>query len=203
MMKHLDSRNFFETDEQFANFRPLILADRKSTRIFRSASAFNDMYGRAETVRKIMSKRHIQSVLDLTVLRCSYLSDKFNYELVELIKRKLVESDQPCIIQCDAGKKRTGFACIVLESLSGSDYKNVVADYLESYKNNNGIDLSNNTVLIQRIIHRQIEPKLRFIAGDNKSSDTVNNLKEDACNYFLRFGMGYKDIERLQEALLK
>lgn len=201
-MKHLDYREYFETDEQFANFRPLILADKKSTTIFRSASALRDKYGRAETVRKIMLERGLHSILDLTQLRCACNSDEFAYGFVSLIKQRLIERKPPCIIQCDAGKKRTGFACIVLESLSGSHYQSVVAGYLESYENNNGLDLDSDPELSQRLIETQIEPKIRFIAGYDDDIGCYD-LQRNANNYLLKYGLSRQEVGALQDVLSK
>ena len=58
-MKHLDSREDFETSEEFANFRGLILNNRESKLYFRSASAIRDKYGRAKTVQKLMGQLSI------------------------------------------------------------------------------------------------------------------------------------------------
>ena len=51
IMKHLDNREDFRTDEEFTNFRNLILANHKSMTFFRSASAVKNKYGRAITVQ--------------------------------------------------------------------------------------------------------------------------------------------------------
>lgn len=53
-MKYLDNREDFRTDEEFANFRNLILANHKSMTFFRSASAVKNKYGRASTVQQLM-----------------------------------------------------------------------------------------------------------------------------------------------------
>ena len=186
-MKHLDQRKFFETDEQFANFRPLILGNKESTIVYRSASALTDRYGRAQTVRKVMAKKGINTIIDLTPLHCTCNSEEFARGLVLRIKEGLIDSIPPYIIQCDAGKKRTGFACILLESLSGSHYWNIVIDYLKSYENNNRLAIHNNSVDVQKLIETQVNPKIRFIAGyDDEISHY--NLKQNARSYLLKYG---------------
>ena len=70
----------------------------------------------------------------------------------------------PYIIQCDAGKKRTGFVCLILEMLSGTSYINIVNDYLESYKNNNGFLA--NPEIAKDIEVQKIQKLIYYINGN-------------------------------------
>ena len=65
-MKHLDSREEFMCDEDFANFRSLILNNHKSTKFYRSASAIKNTYGRATIVRKLMKQLSIKTIIDFS-----------------------------------------------------------------------------------------------------------------------------------------
>lgn len=155
-MKHLDSREDFETSEEFANFRGLILNNRESKLYFRSASAIRDKYGRAKTVQKLMGQLSIKKIIDFSNVEYRCMSDEFGFALTRRMQI-ILEEDGPYIIQCDAGKKRTGFVCIVLEMLSGTDYANIVVDYLKSYRNNNGIDFVKNRELAKNIEQQKIK----------------------------------------------
>lgn len=156
MLKHLDNRVDFATDEEFANFRNLILNNFTSTMFFRSASCIKDTYGRRETVLRLMKERSINTVIDISHINERCLGEKFGHELISELRKILVEPG-PYIIQCEAGKKRTGFVCIILEMLSGTDYSHVVDDYLISYINNNGIDICRDKKLVDEVTKKLIK----------------------------------------------
>lgn len=117
IMNHLDNREDFRTDEEFANFRNLILANHKSMIFFRSAGTVNNKYGRASTVQQLMQKNSIHLIVNFSNVECRCISDEFGFILVQKL-RAILREDPPYIIQCDAGKKRTGFVCLILEMLS-------------------------------------------------------------------------------------
>ena len=166
-MKHLDNREDFRTDEEFANFRNLILANHKSITFFRSASAMKNKYGRASTVRQLMQKNLIYQIVDFSNVECQCMSDEFGFILVQKL-RAILRKDPPYIIQCDAGKKRTGFVCLILEMLSGTNYTNIVNDYLESYKNNNGLNFLTNPEIAKEIEVQKIQ---KLICHINRNQD--------------------------------
>ena len=197
-MKHLDSREDFNTDEEFANFRSLILRNRKSTMFFRSASAIKNTYGRLEITQKLMRERSIVSIIDFSDVRYRCMSYEFGLALTRKIY-EIFAKESPYIIQCDAGKKRTGFVCIVLEMLSGTTYDNIVADYLESYKNNNGIDFSINPEIAKKIEFQKVQKIIRYINDDNDYEKA--NLKTIACKYLQKHGMSKQEIKMLQAKL--
>lgn len=93
------------------------------------------------------------------------MSDEFGFILVQKL-RAILRKDPPYIIQYDAGKKRTGFVCLILEMLSGTDYTNIVNDYLESYKNNNGLDFLTNPEIAKEIEVQKIQKLIYYINGN-------------------------------------
>ena len=200
-MKHLDFRSDFATDEEFANFRALILNNRASSYFYRSASAITNYYGRAATVKSIMGKKGITSILDLSSIRCRCESEEFGYELSRRLKT-LLSRPGPFIVQCDSGKKRTGFACIILEALSNTSYYNIVKDYLESYQNNNGLDLEKNPETVAAIITQRINSHIKFIAESSLDIAT-SHLQDAAKKYLSKYGLSSSEISQLQSVLLK
>lgn len=198
-MKHLDSRSDFSTDEEFANFRALILNNKKSTIFYRSASAISNRYGRAETVQKIIRDNHINTIIDLSSLHCECKSVQFG-ETVVMLLREALAKPTPYIVQCDAGKKRTGFLCIILEALSSTSYENIIEDYLKSYVNNNGLDLAGSPKAVKKIIQQKIDSHIDYIKSFSQNPELVN-LKQAAVNYLLHFGMTQTEIANLQQVL--
>lgn len=126
------------------------------------------------------------------------MSDEFGFILVQKL-RAILRKDPPYIIQCNAGKKRTGFVCLVLEMLSGTNYANIVNDYLESYKNNNGLNFLANPEIAKDIEVQKIQKLIHYINGDQDFEKT--NLKKTAYIFLQRYGMSQREIQILQQKL--
>lgn len=198
IMKYLDNREDFRTDEEFANFRNLILANHKSMTFFRSASAVKNKYGRASTVQQLMQKNLIHLIVDFSNVEYRCMSDEFGFILVQKL-RAILREDPPYIIQCDAGKKRTGFVCLILEMLSGTNYTNIVNDYLESYKNNNGLNFLANPEIAKDIEVQKIQKLIYHISGNQDFEKT--NLEKIAYSFLQKYGMSQREIQILQQKL--
>ena len=179
-MKYLDNREDFRTDEEFANFRNLILANHKSMTFFRSASAVKNKYGRASTVQQLMQKNLIHLIVDFSNVEYRCMSDEFGFILVQKL-RAILRENPPGIIQCDTGKKRTGFVCLILEMLSGTNYTDIVNDYLESYKNNNGLNFLANPEIAKDIEVQKIQKLIYHISGNQDFEKT--NLEKIAYSF--------------------
>ena len=126
------------------------------------------------------------------------MSDEFGFILVQKL-RTILGEDPPYIIQCDAGKKRTGFVCLILEMLSGTNYADIVNDYLESYKNNNGLIFFANPEIVKDIEVQKIQKLIYHINGDQDFKKT--NLEEIAYSFLQRYGMSQREIQMLQQKL--
>ena len=72
-------------------------------------------------------------------LASAYRSEKYMTALADGL-REMCNHEGPYYIHCTEGKDRTGFAGILLESLCGASKEEVLADYMETYKNYYGID---------------------------------------------------------------
>lgn len=126
------------------------------------------------------------------------MSDEFGFILVQKL-RTILGEDPPYIIQCDAGKKRTGFVCLILEMLSGTNYANIVNDYLESYKNNNGLNFLANPEIVKDIEVQKIQKLIYHINGNQDFKKT--NLEEIVYSFLQRYGMSQREIQMLQQKL--
>ena len=197
-MKHLDNREDFRTDEEFANFRNLTLANHKSMTFFRSASAVKNKYGRASTVQQLMQKNSIHLIVDFSNVEYRCMSDEFGFILVQKL-RAILREDSPYIIQCDAGKKRTGFVCLILEMLSGTSYTDIVNDYLESYKNNNGLNFLANPEIAKDIEVQKIQKLIHYMNGNQDFEKT--NLEKIAYSFLQRYDMSQRETQILQQKL--
>lgn len=198
IMNHLDNREDFRTDEEFANFRNLILANHKSMTFFRSVSAVKNKYGRTSTAQQLIQKNSIHLIVDFSNVEYRCMSDEFGFILVQKL-RAILREDPPYIIQCDAGKKRTGFVCLILEMLSGTNYTDIVNDYLESYKNNNGLNFLANPEIAKDIEVQKIQKLIYHISGNQDFEKT--NLEKIAYSFLQRYDMSQREIQILQQKL--
>lgn len=62
---HSNDRKDFASDEIFANYRDIAVGDMKPDRLYRSASACNNLFLRTATVNRLMQRDQISAVLDL------------------------------------------------------------------------------------------------------------------------------------------
>lgn len=72
-------------------------------------------------------------------LASAYRSEKYMTALADGLK-EMCSHEGPYYIHCTEGKDRTGFVGILLEMLCGASKEEVLADYMETYKNYYGID---------------------------------------------------------------
>lgn len=126
------------------------------------------------------------------------MSNEFGFILVQKLQAILRE-DPPYIIQCDAGKKRTGFVCLILEMLSGTNYTDIVNDYLESYKNNNGLNFLANPEIAKDIEVQKIQKLIQYINGNQDFEKT--NLEKISYSFLQKYGMSQREIQILQQKL--
>ena len=195
-MQHRDARELFGTDEEFANFRGLVLHNERSSVFFRSASSVRNYYGRAGTVQTLMCQYGIRTIIDLASIECGISTTEFGVRAVSRIRRAL-NRPAPYIVQCDAGKKRTGFVCMILEALSGTSRELIIDDFLESYRNNNGLTILSGTSEYKRCVQKYALPRLEILAKYMDSQD----LAIAAHNYLATHGMTDYDIDKLHHLL--
>ena len=106
----------------------------------------------------------------------------------------------PYLVHCQEGKDRTGFVCIVLEALCGGTYKEIVDDYMLTYKNYYGIDVNDNRYEILK--KRNVDAMLRFIVGDDESIDlSKTDFTSYTTTYLRNSGMTDNDINNLRNKL--
>ena len=151
------------------------------------------------TVKEIMQKKSIKTAVDLTFIEHRCCSNEFGYALINQF-RKILAEDGPYIIQCDAGKKRTGFASIVLEMLSGTNYNLIVQDYIESYINNNGLSIVSGRGTLERIKEQKINKIIQFISETEKDIPEIDFINS-AKLYLLKYGFSEYEVFKLHEIL--
>ena len=219
--EEINEKNFYKDTESFANFRPLFSG---SSDFYRSSSPIDDAYGRSEAVVHCIEKYSIKTILDISdsnselaqllnvtndknksILSTRSLmaigsdtglySKEFEGTIAEAI-RGIISLETPCLIHCRAGKRRTGFICAILQSLAGFDIQSIIADYMQSYKNNNGITRENNSSRYDYLTKDTIGRILSFINGDN-----LNNLAHTTELYLKKIGITNQELAALKSKI--
>ncbi len=148
-------------------------------------------------------KLHEENKTILLNMNAAYQSQEYKENVVKGLN-KLILNDGPYYVHCNEGKDRTGFVCILLESLLDSSYDEMKEDYMTTYFNYFNISESNNPKKYNAIVDLYFNSYLEEIFG---SSD-VNKMKEGsfkdgAIKYLKDGGMKIDDINKLIKILSK
>lgn len=209
------------TDAQYANFRPVATTGMGANALFRSASPVNPKYNRNREADAALNAAGVQAVVNLTDseaamkayedyaqtyysaldvialnLVLDYEAGSFRKGLAEAF-RFIADREGPCLIHCNLGKDRAGFACAVLECLMGASEDEVVADYMASYTNFYG--LAPGSEGYEDIANLNIRKTLCKAFG--LESLGAADLAECAEGYLLDIGMTAGEIEALKARL--
>ena len=151
------------TDAAYANFRAVTTTGMGERTLYRSSSPINPKLGRSLQADAAARAAGIRTVINLADRRsdmarypgydASYYSalavialdadtnvasENFRTALVTGL-RFLIPHKGPYLIHCTEGKDRAGFACAVLECLMGGTAREIVDDYMLSYRNYYGV----------------------------------------------------------------
>ena len=108
----------------------------------------------------------------------------------------------PYLVHCVEGKDRTGYVIMVIESLMGASYEEMVDDYMLTYDNYYGID--KNDSRYKTIKEKNIDLMLHYIIGDEKQKkdlSKIDDYSEYTKKYLISIGMNEEDINKLVEQL--
>ena len=212
-----EDRTQYADEESFANFRPLF--DGKLA-FYRSSSPFDDAYHRAFSVQQCVEKYGIKTIINMADTEDDFakifgaLNDEsrdilnmcdiypigddsglYSHEFEESIlkaMRIVIDAKTPCLIHCRAGKRRSGFVCAILQALYGMDDYEITADYMVSYKNNNGVTYEDNPARYDYLRDDTIKKILIHINGKN-----LDNLFNTTKSYLARIGLTDLEISTL------
>lgn len=220
--EEINEKTRYKDEESFANFRPLF---PNGTEFYRASSPFDDAYGRADSALACAEKYGIKTIIDVADSKKEYAtilkslntnkrdligryhvfpvgddSGLYSKEFEKTVLKSMIiiaKLPGPYLIHCRAGKRRSGFICAILQGLAGLSKDEIEADYMISYKNNNGVTYGDNPIRYEYLRKDTIERILFYISGLN-----LNNLEESTNDYLLRIGCSTKDVEKIKEKLI-
>ena len=118
----------------------------------------------------------------------------------------MANNEGPYLVHCVEGKDRTGFVLIVLESLLGTTYNDMVNDYMKTYDNYYSITIDTDKERYETIKEKNLDVMLYHIIGDTKKEKDLSNISDYSLytkNYLLSIGMNLIDINKLINNLSK
>jgi hypothetical protein len=135
-------------------------------------------------------------------LNMNFGSDAFREKVVHGLAA-MAENDGPYLVHCTEGKDRTGFFCILLETLAGATYQEIVDDYMVTFDNYYGITENTDKVKYDTIVESLFLPMLRTIVGEDADlSDPGVTLSGNAEQYLRDAGMPDEQIAALHVKLV-
>ena len=225
-------RSNYESDEVFANFRNVKIGNFGKNAFFRSSNPVDKSFGRAfyaDMLAKLNSIKTVVNLSDSDVeilkyafynpdsqyykqlhktgkvkpldLNVDFKSDEFKHGLADGF-RFIILNEGPYLIHCTEGKDRTGFVCVLIESLMDASYQEISDDYMQSFVNY--YHLKKNTKQYEAIKSGTLPYILSEIAKLDKNTDfSVVDLKIKAEKYLKEIGLTKNEIRALKNRLSK
>ena len=116
----------------------------------------------------------------------------------------MADNPGPYLIHCVEGKDRTGYVLMVLESLLGASYEEIVSDYMITYDNYYDITKENDPDRYEIIKGENIDLMLHYLIGDeeeNQSLSEISDYSTYARDYLKSIGLSEKSITKLVQNL--
>ncbi|MBP5694694.1 MAG: tyrosine-protein phosphatase, partial [Bacilli bacterium] len=109
----------------------------------------------------------------------------------------------PYMVHCVEGKDRTGFVMMVLETLAGATYNQIIDDYMITYDNYYGINKTKDLNKYNVIKGKNIDVMLSTLIGDSSVDITTANYANECEEYLRAGGLSASEITQLKARLLK
>ncbi len=129
-------------------------------------------------------------------LTMDYESEEYRSALAEGLLQ-LENYDGPFYIHCQEGINRTGFVCILLESLAGADYDALEQDYMESCSNYYNVTAADTPEQYQAVKALYLDPILEYLTGEEEVSADAD-FEKAAEDYLAAGGMTADEIQQLK-----
>ena len=231
-MQSVDDRDKYESDEIFANFRPISGGRLKENLIYRASSPVDDTYNRASYVDTLSEKNGIRLIVNLSdseetlaermdnVSPSDYLKNLYDQDLILLpgintqygsteLKTKLASAllemcshEGPYLIHCALGKDRTGFVCALLEMLAGASYQEILDDYMLTYQNFYHVTKDGTPAKYETVIAETFIPLMHYIVPVGVDLQK-DNLVPYAEAYLRDGGLSPAEVQKIKNTILK
>lgn len=188
------SREDYDSDESFTNFRPVSAGKIIPGRLWRGFSPINPADNRAFYADRLLSKTPVRTAINLDgedeKKRSSYAGYRDSFysgltvvpvmmtfspgdaafsENIKTVFRGISENKGPYYIHCRYGRDRTGLVCMILEGLCGASMEEISSDYMKSYENIHFLEKGSEKWLFQR--EKRLFETYRIFTGEKADPD--------------------------------
>ena len=223
--RRTNRREDYNSDQIFANFRPIVAGDIGPGVLYRSSSPLDPALGRNRFADELTGAAGIQTVLNLqdrqedlegyagyanscysatNVLALELGTDLFTEENLSKLKSGLeflLQGQGPFLLHCKDGQERTGFVSALLEALMGASLEEIEKDAMLTYENY--YHLGRDDPLYEAIAQRTVFATLREITGLSQEASLESVDLREAAKYYLihRVGLSEEQVEALKLCL--
>ncbi len=218
-------RDDYESDEVFANFRPIVMGDIAEGVLYRSSNPVNPELGRNTYADDLIKAAGVKTAINLAdseeTMKAYEGYDKSYYSTIDVIALNMgvdfadeefnaklaegltfmTEHEGPYVIHCTEGKDRAGFVSALLEALMGASAEEIIDDYMLTYINYYHIEKGD--AKYEHIKDKNISRTLCSIAGLEAGSDLTGvDLAKAAQDYLTNtVGLSAETVTALQNVL--
>ena len=139
---------------------------------------------------------------EVTGLFTEFKNADFTAKLIRGL-RFMIAHEGPYMVHCVEGKDRTGFVMMVLETLAGATYNQIIDDYMITYDNYYGINKTKDLNKYNVIKGKNIDVMLSTLIGDSSVDITTANYANECEEYLRAGGLSASEITQLKARLLK
>ncbi len=134
-------------------------------------------------------------------LNAAFFGDNFKQGLADGL-RKMTTAEGPYYINCTEGKDRTGFVCLLLESLCSASYEEAKADYMATYANYYGITQESDPQKYDALVEIRFNDMVALLTGADADDDLSKaDLEAGAHAYLASAGMTDDEVDALRTKL--
>ena len=229
------NRDNYNSDEEFANFRPMNGGNIILDYFYRGATPCDNQYNRAPYASKLLEENGVKYLIDLAdseeetkgyfndaALDCPYWkslyennkiltldmsanygADDYKASVIEILKT-ITKEEGPFYIHCTEGKDRTGFVCLVIETLAGFSVDEIINDYMITHNNYYGINKETNEEKYNVIKNLYLADMTNFLCNEKDLSKVTEDMLEKGVIDYLKSGSLTDDeIEDIKLAITK
>lgn len=133
----------------------------------------------------------------------AYQSEEYQQKVAAGMKAML-QNQGPVYIHCMEGKDRTGFVCVLVESLAGASYEEMRDDYMKTYKNYYSVSKDSTPEKYNAIAELYFDAFVSFLHGTDNVEELIGaDYVQDAVDYLIAGGMSESEVEQLREYITK
>ena len=228
-MEYTDERADYADDVRFGNFREMRGGELTEGLFYRAATPCDPEHNRAATVSALCEQAGIRCILDLADdadALAGYAQNEeipywrevyadgcvlpaklsYDYRSEDYAKTvcgglmAMMEKEGPYLIHCKEGKDRTGFVCLLLETLAGASIEEIIEDYMVTYDNYYGFDRESDPIRYDAVVEIGIMDMISFLQS-RADGNAQNALADGVDKYCAMGGLTDGDIARLKAFL--